>query len=446
MIRKSKGITLIALVITIIVLLILAGVTISMLTGENGILKQATNAKTKTDKAKVDELIKLAIMGSYNDEGKVDLSSVKAELDKNGITGVLQEDSLKVTTDDKIYTIDNTGKVDELNTSSSENAITQVVSVGDYVTYNPTKTDAEGKQNVDSSKTTYVSPVGTVPTTSGEKITHGNGNSEQIFTAKDSIKWRVLNVNDDGVELISENAIKTDAGENFTLEGGIGYLYAEQELNDACKIYGYGYGANTALQTEYKIGGPDEEETKTSTGSGARSININDVNKQAGITDGNINNAYTTGYGQQARFAVQYPTLTSISTEYPGASTDKKQFIQNLYAYTKSHVENENIRNIIFREDLTSGFLATRFIGNTSMSGDNTIYVIGFIRKTTTPNGVTEGVNIATRNNEYLCYGFHADVYRFGSQTESYGIRPIVTIKSDMKVKKDTQSNSWILQ
>ena len=49
--RRERGITLIALVITIIVLLILAGVSISMLTGENGILTQAQNAKNKTEEA-----------------------------------------------------------------------------------------------------------------------------------------------------------------------------------------------------------------------------------------------------------------------------------------------------------------------------------------------------------------------------------------------------------
>ena len=43
--KKENGITLIALVITIIVLLILAGVSIAMLTGDNGILTQAQNAK-----------------------------------------------------------------------------------------------------------------------------------------------------------------------------------------------------------------------------------------------------------------------------------------------------------------------------------------------------------------------------------------------------------------
>ena len=47
--KKNKGITLIALIITIIVLLILAGVTIATLTGENGILTKATEAGKQTE-------------------------------------------------------------------------------------------------------------------------------------------------------------------------------------------------------------------------------------------------------------------------------------------------------------------------------------------------------------------------------------------------------------
>ena len=49
--RNIRGITLIALVITIIVLLILAGVTIAAISGDNGILKRATEAKEKTKQA-----------------------------------------------------------------------------------------------------------------------------------------------------------------------------------------------------------------------------------------------------------------------------------------------------------------------------------------------------------------------------------------------------------
>ena len=57
---KNGGITLIALVITIIVLLILAGVSIAMLTGENGVLTKASRAKTQTEHAEVVEAMKLA--------------------------------------------------------------------------------------------------------------------------------------------------------------------------------------------------------------------------------------------------------------------------------------------------------------------------------------------------------------------------------------------------
>ena len=58
--RNSKGITLIALVITIIVLLILAGVSIAMLTGDNGILTQANNAKVEQSHGAVRDGIALA--------------------------------------------------------------------------------------------------------------------------------------------------------------------------------------------------------------------------------------------------------------------------------------------------------------------------------------------------------------------------------------------------
>ena len=59
--KNNKGITLIALVITIIVLLILAGVSIAMLTGNNGILTQAGNAQTANLKSEAEEAVKMAI-------------------------------------------------------------------------------------------------------------------------------------------------------------------------------------------------------------------------------------------------------------------------------------------------------------------------------------------------------------------------------------------------
>ena len=83
--RREKGITLIALVITIIVLLILAGVTIATLTGDNGILKKAGDAKTQTEQAKEDENLKIAIAGSYGTDGKLNLKDLKDNLENQGI-------------------------------------------------------------------------------------------------------------------------------------------------------------------------------------------------------------------------------------------------------------------------------------------------------------------------------------------------------------------------
>ena len=61
--KKNKGITLIALVITIIVLLILAGVSIAMLTGDNGILSQAQRAKSETSISTEKEALGVQVIG-----------------------------------------------------------------------------------------------------------------------------------------------------------------------------------------------------------------------------------------------------------------------------------------------------------------------------------------------------------------------------------------------
>ncbi len=62
--KNQKGVTLIALVITIIVLLILAGVSIAMLTGDNGILTQAKSAKIQQIEGKVREEVNLAVQAT----------------------------------------------------------------------------------------------------------------------------------------------------------------------------------------------------------------------------------------------------------------------------------------------------------------------------------------------------------------------------------------------
>ena len=109
--KEAKGITLIALVITIIVLLILAGVTIATLTGDNGILKKAGDAKTQTEQAKADENLKIAIAGSYGNDGKLNLKDLKDNLKNQGILTNSNEFPLEVTVNGEKKKIDANGNV-----------------------------------------------------------------------------------------------------------------------------------------------------------------------------------------------------------------------------------------------------------------------------------------------------------------------------------------------
>ena len=111
--KEAKGITLIALVITIIVLLILAGVTIATLTGDNGILGKANDAKTQTEQAKEDENLKIAIAGSYGTDGKLNLKDLKDNLKNQGILTNSNEFPLEVTVNGEKKKIDANGNIIE---------------------------------------------------------------------------------------------------------------------------------------------------------------------------------------------------------------------------------------------------------------------------------------------------------------------------------------------
>ncbi len=108
-IRKERGITLIALVVTIIVLLILAGVSISMLAGDNGIIRQSQRAKQETEQAEQDEREKLDNLNQYIGDmvNGVDSNQDRnAKFENNGIDKThdgAQYDA--VTTEDGMWTI-----------------------------------------------------------------------------------------------------------------------------------------------------------------------------------------------------------------------------------------------------------------------------------------------------------------------------------------------------
>lgn len=114
--KNKRGITLIALVITIIVLLILAGVTIASLLGENGVIMQAQNAKFKTNLSQLEEEIDIYKYGQVLNEvtGIEKYPVIKSEtmesIDKDLLSTDLKNKMLKWAStagEGEIPTIDN---------------------------------------------------------------------------------------------------------------------------------------------------------------------------------------------------------------------------------------------------------------------------------------------------------------------------------------------------
>ncbi len=168
--KENKGITLVALVITIIILLILAGITISSLTN-TGLFEKAKEARDKTRNATENQT---KILNEYEDE-----------LNKY-VSGTTQTQKLA----DK-------------------------VKVGDYVTYTPDALDSNAVATLKTNLNTY------------------SGNSSSTVNAaikRDDLNWRVLDIQNGQVRLISE----TPTTSKIELKGYNGYNNAVKLLDDTC--------------------------------------------------------------------------------------------------------------------------------------------------------------------------------------------------------------------
>ena len=111
--KKNKGITLIALVVTIIVLMILAGISVSMLTGQNGILNRTHEAKEKTESASALEDVQVTIMGAIGSNGELDMNLAQSQLEAKGAKITSIGDDLKVEYNNKKYLVTKDGSVSE---------------------------------------------------------------------------------------------------------------------------------------------------------------------------------------------------------------------------------------------------------------------------------------------------------------------------------------------
>ena len=178
--KNTRGITLIALVITIIVLLILAGVTIAALSGDNGILRRATEAKSKTGKEDALEQIKLAIMTATTEGlGVPDKTVLRNELTKAGMTVKTEGDDLpwEVSNGKYTFTINEDLTIEEVSGISLSKKEVKLLN-GESETI--TATLSEGVTGT----ITWESSNTNVATVENGKITATGTSGEATITAK----------------------------------------------------------------------------------------------------------------------------------------------------------------------------------------------------------------------------------------------------------------------
>ena len=190
--RQNSGITLVALVITIIVLLILAGVSIAMLTGQNGILTQAQNAKATTEKAEVKERAQTDIVG-------VQTETESTEISKTALKRILDKYFDNVPNDIKSDT-EITAKAEYGGAKMKVSDIYSGEIIERYMAADIANATQEEKQSIYGATVTgYTLPSGTTT----------------------DVGWKIFYADNSNIYLIADNYVERNNLPNSTTESGV---------------------------------------------------------------------------------------------------------------------------------------------------------------------------------------------------------------------------------
>ena len=317
--KKQNGITLVALVITIIILLILAMVSIKLVMN-SGIITRAEKGVNAYSEEEIKEKIQLAYSDYKMAKTSNDSSyTMQNAIDNSGLQGATVEGdetsgwTITVPTKDgdKVYS------VSDLGVSKAPKAL----KLGDYVNYDPAPVDS----NAATTYTSYSSANASSSKNNGRTSGYTSDQTFSVDAANDG--WRVLSIENGQIKLISASAVQTKEGKDFyfsTPASDKPYLSAVDELNAICSIYGKGNGAESA-----------------------KSLDVDDINKLTGYDPTTYE-----GYGDlwQYRFyndggmtmSLQYRKSTDNDTSWTAWTNMSNGFNGNFYVPGSAVINNSN--------------------------------------------------------------------------------------------------------
>lgn len=328
-IKQKRGITLIALVVTIVVLIILAGISIGVLTGDNGIIDEAHTAKEDTEIASWEEQIDVAIIDAENKHRNPTLDDVKEELKNKGVIddySQVDKDGV-ITTNEPVYEI--AGKLD------------------DYIPFEPGKFATKNEEYTDESSQEEYKTV-TVP--EGFQILPSASEIDKGLVIEDKkgnqFVWiPVSNINDmaqcsktDGNCILDINELKCTTHNSTEI---VGKLYATTT--------GESFGT---ANTKYKPNSGFREPavvTGNSSGTGTS-------------YDGSSTNISQLGYGNTSEF------LTALKTQYKEMATSVAKYKGFYVGRYELGLEGENAiavsKNAYENNDVITADAGSSSLGN----------------------------------------------------------------------------------
>ena len=207
-----------------------------MLSGGNGILQRATDAKTYTGVGQEKETIALAYnsalakKASNGNSNAVTDSELNDELDNSEATASGNPIIVTFTKSGNVYEIDSNGRIKPNTPKDPNQKDINDLEVGDYVEY--------GAKLTKESYSTSTSETGY--------------NSSQTFETDTDMLWRVISKSDEKVELVAtQNVLANDNATGLYLKGRTGFLNAETVLKNLCEtLYNSSYGTSRSINVE----------------------------------------------------------------------------------------------------------------------------------------------------------------------------------------------------
>ena len=383
--KKEGGVTLVALVVTIIVLLILAGVALNALFGDSGILNNAEKAKEETLKANLKEKVQLAIMeykiGQYSEE-----KTLKEYLEEAGATEVTEAGTK--------------GKMDGYNFEIQDGV----------VTISKSTTEVKGDLKL---KDVYTEEM------IGQTINYTTTN-----VLPSDVEWRIIGQDEEG------NVLATTNRPLGMVEGEASYAY--NLTSEAASWLSYEDNLNTHCGNLF--GGTVQGETIE-----AYSMNMDHVNALTGFEEPEFN-TYTFTDQEENDYEnkiVNYyhPDATSENNWSKATTTydsDAYYYYLNgedvFYSYEGTDWEEEEYTGTLDNLELILGenneytyVLASRSV---DVDSDGAYFCVGIV-----------GEGFVGSYGNFLCLADSSSFNDYGI-SEALPVRPVVSLSSEFTVEE----------